>query len=185
VQGPGDDFFAAAERELGCLPFIAEDLGIITPDVTALRDKFKLPGMRVLQFAFDGHADNPHLPENYGPNTVAYTGTHDNPTTRAWFEALPPSLRHQVMAHVNHPGASADEPTWQLIRLAWASSAGLAMMPLQDLLNLPAEGRMNLPGTAAGNWRWRCTDEMLTPAVFERLRDLTSASGRGPAHGQD
>lgn len=178
VQGPGVDFFKAVRRELGHLPFIAEDLGLITSDVVALRDQFELPGTRVLQFAFDGSLDNPHLPTNYSPNTVVYTATHDNPTTRAWFEALPENLRRVAAAHFNQPAAKPDEAAWELIRLAWSSKAGLAMVPLQDLLNLGSQGRMNLPGTAEGNWRWRCTEEMLATSVFDRLRDLTSASAR-------
>jgi 4-alpha-glucanotransferase len=178
VQGPGADFFKAAQRELGHLPFVAEDLGLITPDVVALRDQFELPGTRVLQFAFDGRSDNPHLPSNYSANTVVYTGTHDNPTTRAWFEALPEDLRRRISTHFNHAGAQTEDAAWELIHLAWSSQAGLAMVPLQDLLNLGSQGRMNLPGTAEGNWRWRCTEEMLVPSVFGRLRDLTAASGR-------
>jgi 4-alpha-glucanotransferase len=106
VQGPGADFFEAVQRELGHLPFIAEDLGLITPDVVALRDKFELPGMRVLQFAFDGNSGNPHLPPNYSPNTVVYTGTHDNTTTRAWFESLPENLRRVMRNYTGHPGVS-------------------------------------------------------------------------------
>jgi 4-alpha-glucanotransferase len=151
---------------------------MITPDVVALRDKFELPGMRILQFAFDGRSDNPHLPNNYSPNTVVYTGTHDNATTRAWFEALPENLRRLVSTYFNHTGAKTDEAAWELIGLAWSSKAGLAMAPLQDLLDLGSQGRMNLPGTAEGNWRWRCTEEMLAPSIFDRLRDLTAASGR-------
>jgi 4-alpha-glucanotransferase len=180
VQGPGADFFEAVQRELGHLPFIAEDLGLITPDVVALRNKFNLPGMRVLQFAFDGHNDNPHLPNNFTPNTVVYTGTHDNPTTRAWFESLPESTRRNIWSYVGHPEGTIREIAWELIRLAWSSKAGLAIAPLQDFLNLGAEGRMNLPGTAKGNWRWRCTEEMLVPSVFDGLRDLTSGTGRSP-----
>jgi 4-alpha-glucanotransferase len=180
VQGPGADFFEAVQRELGHLPFIAEDLGLITPDVVALRDKFGLPGMRVLQFAFDGHTDNPHLPNNFTPNTVVYTGTHDNTTTRAWFEALPENARRTVWGYVQHADQRTSEIAWELVRLAWSSKAGLAIAPLQDLLNLGPEGRMNLPGTAEGNWRWRFTEEMLVPSVFDRLRDLTSATGRKP-----
>src|SRR6266481_2473104 len=180
VPGPGADFFQAVQRELGHLPFIAEDLGLITADVIALRDKFGLPGMRVLQFAFDGHRDNPHLPDNFTPNTVVYTGTHDNTTTRAWFEGLPEIARRNVWNYLGHTDQPTSEVAWELTRLAWSSKAGLAMVPLQDLLNLGVEGRMNLPGTAKGNWRWRCTKEMLTPSVFDRLRDLTSASGRSP-----
>ncbi len=180
VPGPGADFFEAVQNALGGLPFIAEDLGLITADVVALRDKFELPGMRVLQFAFDGHSDNPHLPGNYSPNTVVYTGTHDNTTTRAWFEALPEDLRRVVRNNIGHPGVSTQEAAWELIKLAWSSRAGLAMVPLQDVLNLGVEGRMNLPGTAQGNWRWRSTEEMLAPSVLDRLRDLTSACGRWP-----
>jgi 4-alpha-glucanotransferase len=132
----------------------------------------------VLQFAFDGHPDNPHLPNNYPPNTVVYTGTHDNTTTRAWFEALPENIRRIVLSYVNRPGVVTSEVAWELISLAWSSKAGLAMVSLQDLLNLGVEGRMNLPGTAEGNWRWRCTEQMLRTSVFERLRDLTLVSGR-------
>jgi 4-alpha-glucanotransferase len=173
VPGPGADFFEAVRAEIGHLPFIAEDLGVITPDVVALRDQFGLPGMRVLQFAFDGHPDNPHLPHNYSPNTVAYTGTHDNTTTRNWLELLPEHARHHA---VNH-----GEVTWDFIKLVWYSKAGLAVAPLQDLLDLGTEGRMNVPGTATGNWCWRCTEEMLQPSLFERLQELTNASGRTAA----
>ena len=109
-----------------------------------------------------------------------YTGTHDNTTTRAWFESLPESDRHRVWNYVGQPDRRTSEVAWELVRLAWSSKAGLAMAPLQDLLNLGAEGRMNLPGSAEGNWRWRCTEEMLAPSVFDRLRDLTSACGRWP-----
>jgi len=179
VQGPGADFFEAVRRELGHLPFIAEDLGLITPDVVALRDQFALPGMRVLQFAFDGNPANPHLPNNYGENLVAYTGTHDNPTTRAWFEALPENARRLVSTSLNHSQERSEDAAFDLLMLAWSSKAGLAIAPLQDLLNLGSQGRMNLPGTAEGNWRWRCTEEMLVPSVFERLRDLTLAAERG------
>jgi 4-alpha-glucanotransferase len=178
VPGPGAEFLCAVKKGLGTLPFIAEDLGVITPEVRALRDQFQLPGMRILQFAFDGHPDNPYLPQNYVPNTVVYTGTHDNTTTRAWFEALPENQRRNVWNYLKRPAGTIDEVTWELIRLAWSSVAGLAMVPLQDLLNLGAEARMNLPGSAAGNWRWRCTDEMLSTPVWDRLRALTASSNR-------
>jgi 4-alpha-glucanotransferase len=182
VPGPGADFFAAVRSELGHLPFIAEDLGLITPDVVALRDEFGLPGMRVLQFAFDGNSANPHLPENYTANTVVYTGTHDNTTTRAWFDALPDNVRRSARSYAAQSGAETTaEVAWDFIRLAWSSKAGLAIAPLQDLLNLGVEGRMNVPGTAAGNWGWRCTESMLDPSRFQRLRQLTFASGRRPA----
>jgi 4-alpha-glucanotransferase len=179
VPGPGADFFAAVRSELGHLPFIAEDLGLITPDVLALRDKFGLPGMRVLQFAFDGNPANPHLPENYTANTVVYTGTHDNTTTRAWFEALPENVQRSARSYAARAGSdTAPEAAWDFIELAWSSKAGLSIAPLQDLLNLGVEGRMNVPGTAVGNWSWRLTEPMLEPSLFERLRQLTSASGR-------
>jgi len=178
VPGPGAAFFEAVRAEIGHLPFIAEDLGIITPDVVALRDKFELPGIRVFQFGFDGRPDNPHLSHNYGPNTVAYTGTHDNTTTRAWFESLPENVRQAVKSYAVKAGGGTAEVAWDFIRSVWFSKSGLAIAPLQDLLNLGVEGRMNVPGIAAGNWRWRSTEEMLKPSIFERLRELTISSGR-------
>jgi 4-alpha-glucanotransferase len=178
IPGPGADFFSAVKKELGTLPFIAEDLGVITSDVCALRDQFQLPGTRILQFAFDGRSDNPYLPHNYIPNTVVYTGTHDNSTTRGWFEALPEDQRRNVWNYLKRPAGNSAEVTWELVRLAWSSVAGLAMVPLQDLLNLGAEARMNLPGSVEGNWRWRCTDEMLSTPVLDRLRALNASSNR-------
>jgi 4-alpha-glucanotransferase len=178
VPGPGAAFFEAVRAELGHLPFIAEDLGTITPDVGALRDQFELPGIRVFQFGFDGNPDNPHLPHNHGPNTVAYTGTHDNNTTRGWFESVPEHVRQAARNYASKAGAATGEIAWDFIRSVWSSQAGLVIAPLQDLLNLGAEGRMNVPGIAAGNWGWRCTEEMLDPSIFERLRELTVSSGR-------
>jgi 4-alpha-glucanotransferase len=178
LPGPGADFFRVAERELGTLPFIAEDLGLITPEVNALRDQFQLPGMRVLQFAFDGHADNPYLPVNYVTNTVVYTGTHDNPTTRGWFEDLTDEQRARIWEYVKGRKAQSSEAAHALMELAWASVAALAIAPLQDLLNLGREARMNVPGRADGNWRWRCTQDMLSDSVFEWLRDLTKRTKR-------
>jgi 4-alpha-glucanotransferase len=178
VPGPGAEFFKAVENGLGALPFIAEDLGVITPDVTALRDQFRLPGMRVLQFAFDGKADNPYLPHNYVPSTVVYTGTHDNPTTRGWYEELSDRQRQNVWSYLGRSGGAAPEVAPALTRLAWMSVAALAIAPLQDLLNLGHEARMNVPGRADGNWRWRCTEEMVSKCAFGWLRDLTSMSGR-------
>jgi 4-alpha-glucanotransferase len=176
--GPGADFFSAVHRELGSLPFIAEDLGVITPDVSALRDSFHIPGTRVLQFGFDGHPDNPYLPQNFVHNTVAYTGTHDNDTTRGWYEALPDWQRHNFWNNLGRPGGEAHEAAWDLIRLAWSSPAALAIAPLQDVLNLGSDARMNVPGRADGNWRWRCTVEMLSGPAFQSLRELTETSHR-------
>jgi 4-alpha-glucanotransferase len=178
VRGPAADFFRAVEKGLGALPFIAEDLGLITPDVTALRDQFRLPGMRVLQFAFDGKADNPYLPHRYVADTVVYTGTHDNPPTRGWYEELSDQQQQTVWSYLGRAGGAALEVAPALMRLAWESGAALALAPLQDLLNLGNEARMNVPGRAEGNWRWRCTDEMLPESAFEWLRDLTETSGR-------
>jgi 4-alpha-glucanotransferase len=178
VEGPGAEFFRASEKELGALPFIAEDLGLITRDVYALRDEFHLPGMRVLQFAFDGHADNPHLPHNYVANTVVYTGTHDNPTTREWFEDLPNDQQQNLWRYLKRPSSATAEAAPALLELAWSSPAALAMAPLQDLLNLGREARMNVPGRAEGNWRWRMTENMLSDGKFEWLHDLTKNSNR-------
>jgi 4-alpha-glucanotransferase len=178
IPGPGAELFRAAETELGALPFIAEDLGFITPDVYALRDEFHLPGMRVLQFAFDGHSDNPYLPENFVANTVVYTGTHDNPTTRGWFEDLTAIQRAVIWKYLKNRGITSSEAARALIELAWSSMAGLAVAPLQDLLNLGREARMNVPGRADGNWRWRCTEGMLSDPAFEWLRDLTKNANR-------
>jgi 4-alpha-glucanotransferase len=180
VPGPGADFFNAVKKELGGLPFIAEDLGLIAPDVIALRDRFQIPGTRVLQFAFDGHWDNPHLPHNYTSNTVVYTGTHDNPTTRGWYEELAPPQRQNFWRYLNLLPSNSREVAWHLMRLAWSSPAALAIAPLQDLLNLGAEGRMNVPGRAEGNWSWRCTKELLSAADFQSLRGLTASSNRLP-----
>jgi 4-alpha-glucanotransferase len=181
VAGPGADFFTAAQSSLGSLPFLAEDLGLITPDVVALRDRFALPGMRVLQFAFDGASDNPHLPSNYGHNAVVYTGTHDTPTTRGWFETLPDWLPQNVWKSLKRPAAACRDAAPALVEVAWGSGAALAMAPLQDVLNLGNDARMNKPGEAEGNWQWRCTPAMLTPATWQWLRKLTLASNRTPA----
>jgi len=178
VNGPGADFLEAANREFGALPFIAEDLGFITPDVPALRDRYQLPGMRVLQFGFDGDSRNTHLPQNYMHNAVAYTGTHDNNTTRGWFESLPDSQKQIVR---NYLGRSSDVPggvTAALMHMVWSSPAALAIAPLQDLLDLGADARMNVPGRAEGNWQWRSTEAMLSGPAFDWLFDLTKVSGR-------
>ena len=163
---------------MGGLPFIAEDLGLITPDVETLRDQFQIPGTRVLQFAFDGHEDNPYLPQNFVNNTVVYSGTHDNPTSREWFEELTDGQRYILSSRYFNAAGGSIEPGPALMGLAWQSRAALAMAPLQDLLNLGREARMNVPGHAGGNWLWRCTKEMLTDEPFACLRDLTARSKR-------
>ena len=150
--GPGADFLSAVKARLGSLPLIAEDLGLITPDVIALRDQFDLPGMRVLQFALDGGPENPFLPAHYPEDVVAYTATHDNQTTRAWYESLSDQGRQRLWDCAGHP-IDASQAAWELIRLIWESRAMLALAPVQDLLNLGADARMNWPGRPAGNWR--------------------------------
>jgi 4-alpha-glucanotransferase len=178
VQGPGAHFFEALHHDLGHLPFIVEDLGIITPDVQALRDQFRLPGTRVLQFAFDGHSDNPYLPNNFVRNTVVYTGTHDNPPTRQWYEELPDYQRQNFWGYLKRAPGERSEAAPALMSLAWSSMAALAIAPLQDILNLGAESRMNVPGRAGGNWRWRVRPEMLSASALEGLREVTTSSNR-------
>lgn len=178
MPGPGAGFFNAVRQELGSLPFIAEDLGLITSDVCALRDEFALPGTRVLQFAFDGISDNPHLPHNYPHNSVVYTGTHDNATSREWFESLSDVERGRLWHYLSRPTGEVRDAAPELIRAAWSSLAAVAITPLQDLLNLGREGRMNVPGRAEGNWRWRATPRILSARSFHWLRDLTRSSNR-------
>jgi len=178
VQGPGAGFFEAVQRELGRLPFIVEDLGLITPDVQALRDQFQLPGTRVLQFAFDGHSDNPYLPHNFVSNTVAYTGTHDNAPTREWYEELPDYQKQNLWGYLKRAAGGSAEAAPALMQLAWSSTAALAIAPLQDLLNLGADARMNVPGRASGNWRWRFREDMLSLPAFEWLQQLTEGAKR-------
>ncbi|WP_182866476.1 4-alpha-glucanotransferase [Stieleria mannarensis] len=178
VTGPGADFFRALQSDLGSMPVIAEDLGLITPDVIELRDAFDIPGTRVLQFAFDGMKDNPYLPENYVHNTVAFTGTHDNNTTLGWFESLSEAEQESVRDALSMPKGDGVLVTGEMLRQVWSSSAALAMAPLQDILGLGADARMNVPGTPEGNWCWRTTSEMLSASAVQRLRELTAESGR-------
>ncbi len=163
--GPGAAVFRAAEGELGPLPVIAEDLGVITPDVIELRRELGFPGMAVLQFAFDEHADNPHKPENHEELQVVYTGTHDTDTTRGWYDSLPAAERARLPL-------DPAEPHWSLNEIAYASRARLAVVPLQDVLGLGSEGRMNRPGEEFGNWGWRLEPGQLTREHAQRLRAL-------------
>ena len=180
APGPGSDFFLAAKSELGDLPLIAEDLGLITPDVIHLRDSQNLPGMRVLQFAFDGDLQNPHLPHNYVHNTVAYTATHDNNTTRGWFDGLPEPQKQAFWRYSQRAAGESRDVAPELMQLVWSSPAALAIAPMQDLLNLGASARMNIPGQAGGNWRWRLSDDLWSPVAFDWLRDLTTETNRSP-----
>lgn len=175
VPGPGADFFEALRREFGKLPLVAEDLGVITPEVTALRRQFDLPGMKILQFAFDGSSGNPYLPHNHEPLSVVYTGTHDNNTTLGWYEELSGEQRAFIHRYL---GLEDDSMPWMLVRTALASVARLAVLPMQDVLALDAAHRMNIPGIAEGNWQWRFEWEQLRPEFGEQLRDWVQLYGR-------
>ena len=171
-RGPGEDLFRAAERELGDLALIAEDLGVITPPVHALRDRLGLPGMVVLQFSFGGPPTNPHRPENHRRNLVVYTGTHDTDTTVGWWRSLPRRLRDRT-------GLDASDPSWSLLRRALDSPAAISITPAQDVLGLDGSARMNMPGTSGPhNWSWRLEPGQLTDELAARLREETSRSGR-------
>jgi 4-alpha-glucanotransferase len=170
-RGPGADLFHAVEAELGALPVVAEDLGVITEPVVRLRHELGYPGMVVLQFALGGDASNPHLPRNHEEQSVVYTGTHDNDTTRGWWESLSDDERAWS-------GLDPADPSWSLLEVAWASRAALAIAPLQDVLGLGSEARMNLPGSDAGNWSWRFAPTDLTAEDADRLRALTERSAR-------
>lgn len=172
---PGAELFAALEEEFVDLPLIAEDLGVITDEVEALRDRFGLPGMKILQFAFDSGADNPYLPHNLPRHCVVYTGTHDNATTLGWWLDLPRNSQDQVAAYV---GRRAPEIPWDLIRLAMTSVADTCILPLQDVLGLDDRARMNRPGEPEHNWGWRFRPGDLNAELAERLRDLNRISGR-------
>jgi len=177
VKGPDADLFYALRAQLGNqIPVIAEDLGVITPEVDKLRTTFELPGMRVLQFAFGGATEDRFLPHAYeSRNTVVYTGTHDNDTTWGWYNSITEHERNFVRRYLARDGSDI---AWDLIRLAWSSVADYAIAPLQDVLNLGREARMNTPGTAAGNWSWRLLENQLTRATLDRLGELTALYAR-------
>jgi 4-alpha-glucanotransferase len=169
--GPGAELFRTAEAALGELPLVAEDLGLITPAVVRLRRQLGFPGMVVLLWAFGGAASNPHRLENHEEQSVVYTSTHDTDTARGWYESLPKRERDAT-------GLDPHDPSWGLIALAHASRAALAILPAQDVLSLGSEHRMNRPGTAEGNWRWRLRRGQFTDELAARLRESTEAAGR-------
>ncbi len=179
VKGPGPELFARLEQELGGLAIIAEDLGLITPDVHALREQFDFPGMTVLQFAFDGDPENVYLPHNHTKNSVVYTGTHDNNTTVGWYGTLDEGGREQVRAYLARDGSDI---AYDLIRAAMMSVADIVVTPFQDVLRLGADARMNTPGLLGRNWGWRFRAEALNESVGGGLRFLTSVYGRLPSH---
>lgn len=186
VAAPGRELFTAIADALGELPIIAEDLGVITPDVEKLRDDLGFPGMRVLQFAFGGDADAVDLPHNYHRNVAAYTGTHDNDTTVGWFHSVagPDSTRSEteIIAERDfckkYLHTSGSEIHWDFIRAVLGSVANTAVVPLQDVLGVGSEGRMNLPNSTKGNWSWRFAAAALTDGHAQRLRDLSEMYGR-------
>ena len=172
---PGRALLKALKAELSVLPFVAEDLGFITPDVEALLRRFRLPGMRVLQFGFDGDPYNPHLPHMHRHNSVVYTGTHDNDTSAGWFASLDRDTQRRVESYL---GTDARAMPAALIRAACASVAALAVVPLQDLLGLGAAARLNTPGTAQGNWSWRMPQGALTHDLAQRYFALNRLYAR-------
>ncbi len=180
VPGPGQVFFDAIKAALAELPIIAEDLGVITPGVEALRDNNHLPGMKVLQFAFAADASDPYLPHNYTARSVVYSGTHDNDTTRGWYEQAPEKERDLVRRYLARDDSNV---AWEFVRLASASVADTAVVPLQDVLNLGTEARMNTPGLASGNWSWRFRWEDLPYWVASQLHDMAELYGRLPNAG--
>ena len=175
VKVPGHDLFQTLQETMGDLPIIAEDLGVITSEVRALRDRFKFPGMKILQFGFGDDATNLYLPHNFVPNSVVYTGTHDNDTTRGWYET---AAKHEKEYCQRYLGRDDTDLVWELIRLGWQSVSCLAIAPMQDLLDLGTEARMNRPSVAAGNWGWRFVWKQVGDGVARRLKDYTTLYGR-------
>jgi 4-alpha-glucanotransferase len=190
VRVPGRKLFAKFQEEFGMdLPIMAEDLGIITPDVEKLRDDFRLPGMKVMQFAFGDDSQSPHLPHNFVANSAAYSGTHDNDTTLGWFNATESAgytqdrqtLEKERLFAQNYLHSDGREINWDFIRACMASVAKMAIFPLQDVLGLPSSARMNVPGTKDGNWQWRFRKSDLDGSWSDRLRLMTELYGRLPA----
>lgn len=175
-EGPHKELFEAFEKALGKdLPIIAEDLGVITEAVEDLRDAFHLPGMKILQFAFETVKENGFLPHQYVPNSVCYTGTHDNDTTLSWYKGIEEESRDKLRRYLNTDGSNI---VWDLIRACYGSVSEMAVIPLQDAMNLDSWARMNTPGVAAGNWQWRYTDEMLSDDISGHLSYVTNLYGR-------
>jgi 4-alpha-glucanotransferase len=175
VTAPGSDLLKAITEKLGNMALVAEDLGVITPEVEALRDEFDLPGMKILQFAFSGEADNPYLPDNYERNSVVYTGTHDNDTTLGWSNSLNDAQKAYIIDYLGKPAISLH---CALIQTALGSVSNLAVIPMQDILELDSEHRMNIPGTTEGNWKWRFQWFQLQPERAARLAYLVRLFNR-------
>ena len=177
VKGPGHDFFRKVNEELGELPIIAEDLGVITKEVTIMRDTFNLPGMKILQFAFASDPDDDFLPHNYPANCVAYTGTHDNNTARGWYDSAPDREKDLCRRYLARSG---EDIAWSMIRILWQSVGAWVLAPMQDFLSLGEWARMNFPGTPAGNWVWRMHPDAISEGLIQRLYDTNFLYGRLP-----
>jgi 4-alpha-glucanotransferase len=175
TKAPGLELFRALEAALGPLPLVAEDLGLITPEVEALRLEMHMPGMKVLQFGFSDKGAHIHLPHQFTPDTVAYTGTHDNDTTQGWWKA---ASKVERAAAESYLGPMEERPVWPLIRATEASVAQMAVVPAQDLLELGSEARMNRPSIAAGNWSWRVPEASWTPEMAANLAALAEVTDR-------
>jgi 4-alpha-glucanotransferase len=178
IKAPGTALLDLINQKFGDLPIIAEDLGVITPEVVALRDRYEFPGMKILQFAFGAGPGDPFLPFNYDRNCVVYTGTHDNDTTVGWFNQLSNYERDEVLRYFGCIDPQGIH--WSLIRMGWMSIANMAIVPYQDLLGLDTDARMNFPGKPEGNWGWRYRPEALNREVGDRLKTMTYISGRAP-----
>jgi 4-alpha-glucanotransferase len=180
VGVPTEKFFATLFKQIPSAPIIAEDLGYITADVREIITKFGFPCMKVLQFGFDGDlASNSHCPHNHIENCIVYTGTHDNNTTRGWFEnEVGPNKRKKICEYLGHK-ISAESVHWEMIRLAMASVARIAIIPMQDVLGLPAKARMNHPARVRRNWLWRARQSQITPALAAKLKKMVETYGRG------
>jgi len=176
LDAPGMDLIEAIITQLGDLPIIAEDLGVITPDVVELRDTFEFPGMKILQFAFDSSEDNDFLPHTYPHNCIVYTGTHDNDTSLGWYIGSKEQDKQSMRDYFN---PDERDISWSFIKLAWGSVASMAIVPLQDILKLGSEARMNTPGTPSGNWKWRFKSGDLSDTQAIRLKKMTRIFGRG------
>jgi 4-alpha-glucanotransferase len=175
VDAPGKELLSKLQTCFPDFGLVAEDLGTITPDVLELRDEFSLPGMLILQFAFDGSEDNPYLLKNHHKNSLVYTATHDNDTTLSWYNSLPPETKEYVDHYVKY---SKEKMPWALIRVVFDSIANLAIIPMQDLLGLGEGHRMNTPGTIENNWQWRYQSDQFTDEIKNKVSEMLCNSNR-------
>lgn len=178
-KGPGISIFEKMKETFGTVDIIAEDLGFLTPSVRKLLEDTGFPGMKVLQFAFSASEVSNYLPYFYPHNCVVYTGTHDNDTTRGWYKTLDPADKKLTVDYMNNANTPEEDISWDFIRLALASVADLAVIPMQDYLGLGGEARINLPSTLGGNWTWRMKKRQFTSAIIKRCREMNQLYGRG------